>query len=470
MAQAQSAQRLASSALTNSKIESEYRARTRRSAELYEEARKVIPAGLTHDSRTLLPYPIYAARAAGPLKWDVDGNEYVDYFGGHGALLLGHVHPAVVAAVQQQVAQGTHWGSSHELEVRWAELVQRLIPCAERVRFTASGTEASHLALRLARAYTGKPKVIRFVGHFHGWHDRSRPARCRISTVACRPAFHPRWSSRRSCCRPTTSSVAVETLRQRDDIAAVILEGSGASWGMVPLPKDFLAELRAATKQHGVVMILDEVITGFRWSRGGAQQRFGVTPDMCVLAKIVAGGLPGGAVAGRADIMDQLDAEAAARSGREKIGHQGTFNSNPLCAAAAVATLSIVEREDVCAKAEATAEQIRAGMREILVEEDVPWGIYGDASAFLIFQNPKGLKIDPKSFDPLQLGFKEIKGVRNASLSHRLRIAMLANGVDIMGAPGGLVSASHRPSEVARTLDAFRTSVRWMKAEGDIKA
>jgi glutamate-1-semialdehyde 2,1-aminomutase len=238
----------------------------------------------------------------------------------------------------------------------------------------------------------------------------------------------------------------------------------------VPLPQNFLAELRAATKKHGVVMILDEVITGFRWSRGGAQARFGVTPDMCVLAKIVAGGLPGGAVAGSADIMDQLDAQAAARSGREKIGHQGTFNSNPLCAAAAVATLSIVEREDVCAKAEATAEQLRAGMREILAEEDVPWGIYGDASAFLIFQNPKGLKIDPKTFDPLQLGFKEIKGVRNANLSHRLRIAMLANGVDIMGAPGGLVSAAHRPSEVARTLDAFRTSVRWMKAEGDIKA
>ena len=138
-------------ALTNSKIETEYRARTRRSAELYAQACKAIPAGLTHDSRTLLPYPIYAARAAAARKWDVDGNEYVDYFGGHGALLLGHAHPAVVEAVQAQVTQGTHWGSSHETEVRWAELVQRLIPSAERVRFTASGTEASHLALRLAR-------------------------------------------------------------------------------------------------------------------------------------------------------------------------------------------------------------------------------------------------------------------------------------------------------------------------------
>jgi glutamate-1-semialdehyde 2,1-aminomutase len=239
---------------------------------------------------------------------------------------------------------------------------------------------------------------------------------------------------------------------------------------MVPLPENFLAGLRAATKQHGVVMILDEVITGFRWARGGAQERFGVTPDVCVLAKIVAGGLPGGAVAGRADIMDQLDPEAAAKAGREKIGHQGTFNSNPLCAAAAIATLSIVEKEDVCAKAEATTEQIRSGMRDILMEEGVPWGIYGDASAFLIFQNPKGLKIDPKTFDPLKLGFRELKAVRNANLSHRLRIAMLSSGVDIMGAPGGLVSAAHGPRDVARTLDAFRTSVRWMKDEGDVRA
>ena len=144
---------------TNSHVETVFRGRTRGSAELYARARRVIPAGLTHDSRTLLPYPIYASRAKGPRKWDVDGHEYVDYFGGHGALLLGHAHPAVVEAVQRQIEIGTHWGSSHELEVRWAELINRLLPCAERVRFTASGTEATHLALRLMRAYTKKPKI-----------------------------------------------------------------------------------------------------------------------------------------------------------------------------------------------------------------------------------------------------------------------------------------------------------------------
>jgi glutamate-1-semialdehyde 2,1-aminomutase len=457
-------------ALTNSRIETEYRARTPGSAKLYEEACRAIPAGLTHDSRTLLPYPVYAARAAGPRKWDVDGHEYVDYFGGHGALLLGHAHPAVVEAVQAQVTQGTHWGSSHELEVRWAELVQRLVPCAERVRFTASGTEASHLALRLARAFTGKSKVVRFIGHFHGWHDQVA-AGSLTHTDGSVPAGILPGIVEQTILLPADDIAAVAAaIRARDDIAAVILEGSGASWGTVPLPAGFLAGLRAVTRERGVVMILDEVITGFRWARGGAQARFNVIPDMCVLAKIVAGGLPGGAVGGRKDIMDQLDRAAATAAGREKIGHQGTFNSNPLCAAAAVTTLSIVEREDVCAKAEATAQAIRAGMRQILTEEDVPWGIYGDASAFIIFQNPNGVAVDPKTFDPLKLGFGELKAARSPSMSHRLRIALLANGVDIMGAPGGLVSAVHGPEEVARTLEAFRVSVRWLKTEGDIAA
>jgi glutamate-1-semialdehyde 2,1-aminomutase len=166
--------------------------------------------------------------------------------------------------------------------------------------------------------------------------------------------------------------------------------------------------------------------------------------------------------------MSQLDAAAAKAAGREKIGHQGTVNSNPLCAAAAVATLSIVESEDVCARAERTAADLRNGLRQILVEEQIPWGVYGEASAFLIFQNPSRLKIDPAKFDPLALGFKGLKGARNPGLAYRLRIALLANGVDIMGAPGGLVSAVHGPREVAHTLEAFRTAVRWLKTEGDV--
>jgi glutamate-1-semialdehyde 2,1-aminomutase len=452
-----------------STIEDQYRARTKRSAQLYEEACRVIPAGLTHDSRTTLPYPIYAARAAGPRKWDVDGNEYVDYFGGHGALLLGHSHPAVVEAVRRQVALGTHWGASHELEVRWAELVQRLVPCAERVRFTASGSEATQLALRLARAYTGKPKVLRFVGHFHGWHDQVAPGAMSHFDGSV-PAGIPPSLLEQSVLVPADDvAPALEALERRDDLAAVIFEPSGASWGQVPLPPGFIAALREATVRRGVLLIMDEVITGFRWARGGAQSRYRVTPDLCVLAKILAGGLPGGAVAGRRDVMDQLDPAAAKAAGREKIGHQGTFNANPLCAAAAVATLTLVETTDACAQAEATTEAIRKGMRQILVEEQVPWGIYGEASTFVIFPNPSRIAIDPATFDPLKLGFKGIKGARDPGLINRLRLAMLANGVDIMGGPGGLVSATHGPREVALTLEAFRTAVRLLRAEGDIE-
>ena len=455
--------------LTNSHIETQFRAKTRTSAELYARAERVIPAGLTHDSRTLAPYPIYATRAKGPRKWDADGNELVDYFGGHGALILGHAHPAMVEAVTRQIQLGTHWGSAHELEVQWAELINRMVPCAERVRFTGTGTEATHLAIRLMRAYTGKPKIVRFVGHFHGWHDQVAAGANSHYDGSTPAGILPGITGETILCSTDSLEAVTRVLESRDDIAGVLLEAAGASTGQVPLPAGFHAGLRALTKKHGVVLMFDEVVTGFRWSRGGAQARYGVTPDICAMAKIVAGGLPGGAIGGRADIIDQLDANAAKAAGREKIGHQGTYNSNPLCAAAAIATLSLIEREDICGTAERTAAAIRDGLRQILIEENVPWGVYGEASSFIIFQNPAGLPLDPATFDAAKLGFEGLKGVKDASLMHRLRISMIASGVDIQGAPGGLVSATHGPEEVARTMEAFRTSVRWMKAEGDVR-
>jgi glutamate-1-semialdehyde 2,1-aminomutase len=167
--------------------------------------------------------------------------------------------------------------------------------------------------------------------------------------------------------------------------------------------------------------------------------------------------------------MEQLDAATAKAAGREKIGHQGTFNANPLCAAAAVAALGLVETSDACARAEASAEALRQGLRKLLVEEGVPWGVYGESSVFIVFPNPKGLPIDPASFDPAALGFEGIKGARDPHLINRLRLALLTEGVDIMGGPGGMVSATHGPQEVAQTLQAFRSALRRLKAEGDIR-
>ena len=329
---------------TKLSIVDRYRAKTPKSGALYERARAAFPSGLTHDSRVLDPYPLFVERAAGPRKWCVDGHEYVDYFGGHGALLLGHCAPEVVAAVQRQVTIGTHFGSAHELELRWAELIQALVPGAERVRFTASGTEATHLALRLARAFTGKDKVVRFLGHFHGWHDHVA-AGSNSHYDGTRPIGVLPDIVEATILMPTDDvQRTVSLLDSRDDIAAVIIEPSGASWGQVPLPPGFLQALREATARRGVVLIFDEVISGFRFSPGGAQQAFGITADLCTMAKIVAGGLPGGALAGRRDIMEGLDFAATKAAGRERVAHQGTYNANPLSAAAGIATLETRRR------------------------------------------------------------------------------------------------------------------------------
>ena len=444
-----------------------YRIKTPKSAALYERAKAAFPSGLTHDSRVLDPYPLFVDRAAGPRKWCVDGHEYVDYFGGHGALLLGHCAPEVVAAVQRQVTRGTHFGSAHELEVRWAELIQTLVPGAERVRFTASGTEATHLALRLARAFTGKDKVVRFLGHFHGWHDHVA-AGSNSHYDGARPiGVLPDIVQSTILMRTDDVEPTVSLLDARDDIAAVIIEPSGATWGQVPLPEGFLQALRDATARRRVILIFDEVITGFRFSLGGAQQAFGITADLCTLAKIVAGGLPGGAVAGRRDIMEGMDFAATRASGRERVAHQGTYNANPLAAAAGIAALEKVVATDACARASDAAAKLRAGMNEVLTREGVPWAVYGQHSLFHVFTNPTGLAIDARRFDPLAIGFEGLKKTKSPALANKLRLAMLVAGVDIMGAPGGVVSATHGDREIEHTVAAFEQAVRLIRSEDE---
>jgi glutamate-1-semialdehyde 2,1-aminomutase len=450
-------------------IDERYRAKTAKSAALYERAKAAFPSGLTHDSRVLDPYPLFVDRAAGPRKWCVDGHEYVDYFGGHGALLLGHCAPEVVAAVQRQVTRGTHFGAAHELELRWAELVKSLVPGAERVRFTASGTEATHLALRLARAFTGKDKVVRFLGHFHGWHDHVA-AGSNSHYDGSRPIGVLPDIVQSTLLMPTDDvQSTVSLLETRDDIAAVLIEPSGGNWGQVPLPAGFLQALRTATARRRIVLIFDEVITGFRFSPGGAQQALGITADLCTMAKIVAGGLPGGAVAGRRDIMEGLDFAATKAAGRERIAHQGTYNANPLAAAAGIATLEQLAATDACARASESTAKLRAGMNDVLVREAMPWAVYGQHSLFHVFTNPQRLEIDAKRFDPLAIGFDGLKKTKHPTMANSLRLAMLVAGVDIMGAPGGVVSATHGDGEIEQTIGAFQQAVRLIKDSGELR-
>ena len=436
-------------------IQEEFRARHPRAAALGERARAAIPGGITHDIRHLLPFPVYIERARGTRKWDVDGHEYVDYWMGHGALFLGHCHPAVVSAVQEQVARGTHLGASHELEVRWAELVNHLVPSAELTRFTMSGTEATHLAMRVARAYTGRTKILKFAGHFHGWHDGA--------AVGVNPPYEvpmsagiPGATLDQVLICPPNDIKAVEIALQRGDVAAVILEPAGGQSGTTPTIPGYLQELRALTTRHDVVLIFDEVITGFRYAPGGAQAYFGVTPDLTTLAKIVAGGLPGGALCGKRELMSMLAFRGDPDWDRgQRVAHAGTFNANPLSAAAAIATLELCADASLQARANKYGEELRRALTDALKRAGAPGLCYGEASIYHVsFEGKPGLA-----------GFDR---PRKGALYHQLRCALLNNGVDC-SMNHGWVSAMHAEEDLERTIKAYGSAFSAMVAEGAFK-
>ena len=452
--------------LSNSSILSAYRARTPGSAELAREAASLFPSGITHDARHLDPYGVYVARAAGPHKWDVDGNKYVDFYGGHGALLLGHAHPQVTAAVAEALAAGTHFGASHPRELAWARAVQRLVPSAERVRFTSSGTEATLMAVRLARAFTGRPVLLRFQGHFHGWHDHMAAGYTSHFDGSATPGVLADVAAN-SILVPPNDLPALKAALARGDIAAAILEPTGSSFGQVPIGADFLRELRGLTEAAGTLLIMDEVVSGFRATRGGAQAAYGVRADLCSFAKILAGGLPGAAVAGRKDILDQLDFAVSAKAEREKIQHQGTFNANPVSAAAGTAALTVIAETDVSERASVIAAALRDAVNAVFAEENVGWGMYGAFSGFHTFLGAPGVTVRPGEFVAETQPMPVLKS-QPAALSHKLRLALLVNGVDVNGRIGGFVSCTHTADDVAHTAGAFREAVRMLRAEGEL--
>jgi glutamate-1-semialdehyde 2,1-aminomutase len=454
-------------ARTNSRIVAEYRARTPGSEALAREAASMLPSGITHDARHIDPYGIYVARAEGPRKWDVDGNEYVDYFGGHGALLLGHRHPVVTRAVEAALGAGTHFGANHPGEVRWAAAIQRLVPFAERVRFTSSGTEATLMAVRLARAFTGRNTLLRFKGHFHGWHDHMTTGYASHFDGTPTVGVLGGIAAKVHLLEAGDEAGLAAAFAEDPDIAAAIIEPTGASFGQVPLRPEFLHTLRRLTEQHGAILIFDEVITGFRVSPGGAAAAFGVRPDLASFAKILAGGLPGGAVAGRADILDRLDFAAMARAGQEKVQHPGTFNANPVSAAAGAAALGVIAESDANARALATAVRLRAALNEVFAETDTPWAAYGGSSGFYVFLNPRHRPIDPRNFDPYDMPAADLKQPPE-KLASRLRLALLLHGVDVNGRIGGFASVTHGEAEITATAAAFRDAIRMLHSEGEL--
>lgn len=431
-------------------LEQTYRSRFPRSAELYEQARQTFPGGVTHDVRYHTPFPLYIERSQGAYKWTVDGKKMIDFVCGHGALLLGHAHQAVVTAVQQQVEQGTHFGAGHPLELRWGGMVRQLVPGADMVRFTSSGTEATLLALRLARAFSRKPAVLRFEGHFHGWHDMIAPGADPGDPHA---GIMPDLLMN-IVVAPTDIDAVQTMLAGRDDIGAVIVEAAGAAYGTVPLADSFLRDLRALTKERDLLLIVDEVVTGFRISPGGLQQRAGVTADLTTLAKILAGGLPGGAVAGRADVLRHLDFGDEQWNSQHKVRHQGTYNANPLAAAAGSAALAVIAEGDATAIAAERGRQLMNGINDVLIEHRMRgWCAYGDGSLVHILA---GASVDsPPGEFPAGLSIAELKRGGHPQRSHDLRLALLCSGIDMMRGRSAFVSAAHSSADIDQAVAAF---------------
>jgi glutamate-1-semialdehyde 2,1-aminomutase len=322
-----------------------------RSQQLYEEAKTLMPAGASSNVRVHMhePFPIMFRNGEGPRVRDVDGNSYIDYLMSYGALILGHRHPKVIAEIQRQLQEGTMFGTTTELEIEVAKLVSSAVPNAELVTFANTGTEAAMEAIRIARAATGKDKIIKFEGHYHGHSDYvlfSVDAPRAVSGLEATPTRLPYFPgipdevSKTVIVAPWNNPTSLERILKRhsSDVAAVITEPVMANQGVIPPEPDYLKQLRELTVKYDVLLIFDEVLTGFRIAKGGAQELYGVKPDIACLAKAIGGGAPVAAVVGKRDVMGMI--------GPGRIGFGGTYNANPLSLAASKATLQTLFEND----------------------------------------------------------------------------------------------------------------------------
>ena len=434
------------------------RARTARSAELFRRAASRLPGGVSANLKHAEPYPLYMERGEGAYLFDVDGNRYVDYLLVFGTLLLGHGHPAILGAIRRQLERaGTVvFGPPHEQEVALAERLAELYPSMEMTRFTNSGLEATLLAIRIAPAATGRPMVAKFEGHYHGAHPdvlvsvhpplaEAGPADTPQSVPDSADVGEP--VLRRTLVLPWNDRDAVRAGLEAhgDRIAALILEPTLA--GYIGPEPGFLAFLREETRRRGIVLIYDEVKTGFRLALGGAQEAYGVAPDLTVLGKVLGGGFPIGAVGGRRDLME-LTTPRPGRPDYEHVYHSGTFNGHPLAMAAGLATLEVLLQPGVYRDLFAVTRRLREGIEAALRDAGVPALTQGEGSIFnvLIADRPARSYRDVLATD--------------LDLRRALDLALLMRGVYNQPLNRFSLSIAHTPEVIDRTVEAFAAAAR----------
>ena len=434
-----------------------------RSEQLFEQAKRYLPAGASSNVRIHMhdPFPILFQKGDGPRVCDVDGNSYIDYLMSYGALILGHRHPNIIAGIEKQLQNGTMFGTTTELEIEVAKMVTSVVPCAELVSFANSGTEATMEAVRIARAATGKDKILKFEGHYHGHHDYvlfSVDSPSPVSGLESSPHKLPYFPgipdeiSKTVIVAPWNNPTALERIlkKNQNDVAAVITEPVMGSQGVIPPEKDYLKQLRELTIKYDSLLIFDEVLTGFRLAKGGAQEFYGVKPDLACFAKALGGGAPIAAVAGSRDLLGLV--------GPGRIGFGGTYNAHPLALAASKATLETLLQND----AEAFQQMARMGakLKTGLTEAFRSGGynvVVNAVGPMLSIYFTKLRRIATYR-QALQASGEKFKSFRDEMLKHG--VYMHPDGLERLS-----ISAVHTERETEQTIRAAEESLKALRTQ-----
>jgi len=434
-----------------------------RSQEWFIRAQASLVEGVNSPSRGAAVYsggPIFLERGQGSHVWDADGNEYVDFMMSFGALIQGHAHPKLVSVASETMMQGSHFAAATSAEVEAAERFRRMVPSAEVVRFTNTGSEATMLALRLARAHTGRTKFLKFEGHYHGWYDpyllnahshppaelgaAENPARIPDSEGIPPVTFHD------VVLAPWNEAGVLERIMQRHghELAAVITEPIMANMGCILPRNGYLQRLRELTREHGALLILDEVVTGFRYAPGGCQEYYGILPDISTFGKALGAGFPVGAVAGSRAILDRM------RCGQNMVLHYGTFNGHRLTMEVVAANLDLLSTDGTYQKLHAIGDAAIAGLRDVFRRRKIRAIVQGFGPMFQVYFTERDAIHDYRDY------CTHVDTGRYSRFVHRL----LDHGIYMTPSNGlhWIISTAHTEADIQKLLDAADRACREM--------
>ena len=417
---------------------------------LFKEAKTLMPGGVNSPVRAFKNIngnPIFFEKASGAYLYDADGNEYIDYIGSWGPMIMGHSHPEIVKAIKTQVELGTSYGAPTGLESDVAKLIKQCLPSIEKIRMVNSGTEATMTTIRLARGFTGRNKIIKFDGCYHGHVDSLLiKAGSGVATFGLpdSPGVPKDLAKYTYTCEYNNKEQFLSIYNEiKDDLAAVIVEPIAGNMGFVPAQEDFLKTLREATSSNNSVLIFDEVMSGFRVSLGGAQEIYNIKPDLTALGKVIGGGLPVGAFGGREEIMNYL-----APSG--PVYQAGTLSGNPLAMAGGSALLQLLINKNPFQGLEDSASMLLSGMKSIMVESGIPFSVNkigGMFGFFFLEELPQNINDVSKSDDVLFSNFLN---------------SCIRNGIYFAPSKyeAGFISAMHQDNEINKTLEIVKKVVK----------